>query len=182
MVNFGVVMADIMKKMGYMEKEIGRLRHHVSVLSKRNHWLELEAKEKDEEKEEVAEENAKVAEVAAGKDAVAAEVTLTEITEAEESVVGSGSSVMELDRSVEELSSRISDEDVLVDEKIVPLKVYDLEEKRRLSRELRALGVPARLRGQGAGGRSMGPIRGRGQNFVFGSEVSRGRRQFRERG
>ena len=37
--NFGVVMAEMMGKMGEMEKEIERLRHHVSVLSKRNHHL-----------------------------------------------------------------------------------------------------------------------------------------------
>ena len=37
--NFGVVMAEMVGKMGEMEKEIKRLRHHVSVLSKRNHEL-----------------------------------------------------------------------------------------------------------------------------------------------
>ena len=37
--NFGVVMAEMIGKMGEMEKEIKRLRHHVSVLSKRNHEL-----------------------------------------------------------------------------------------------------------------------------------------------
>ena len=37
--NFGVVMAEMVGKMSEMEKEIKRLRHHVSVLSKRNHQL-----------------------------------------------------------------------------------------------------------------------------------------------
>ena len=37
--NFGVVMAEMVAKMSDMEKEIKRLRHHVSVLSKRNHRL-----------------------------------------------------------------------------------------------------------------------------------------------
>ena len=37
--NFGVVMAEMVMKMGEMEKEIKRLRHHVSVISKRNHRL-----------------------------------------------------------------------------------------------------------------------------------------------
>ena len=37
--NFGVVMAEMVMKMGEMEKEIKRLRHHVSVLSKRNHRM-----------------------------------------------------------------------------------------------------------------------------------------------
>ena len=42
--NFGVVMAEMMGKMGEMEKEIKRLRHHVSVLSKRNHQLMKDGK------------------------------------------------------------------------------------------------------------------------------------------
>ena len=42
--NFGVVMAEMMGKMGDMEKEVKRLRHHVSVLSKRNHQLMKEGK------------------------------------------------------------------------------------------------------------------------------------------
>ena len=37
--NFGVVMAEMIGKMSEMEKEIKRLRHHVSVLSKRNHEM-----------------------------------------------------------------------------------------------------------------------------------------------
>ena len=37
--NFGVIMAEMVEKMSVMEKEIKRLRHHVSVLSKRNHRL-----------------------------------------------------------------------------------------------------------------------------------------------
>ena len=35
--NFGVVMVEMVGKMGDIEKEIKRLRYHVSVLSKRNH-------------------------------------------------------------------------------------------------------------------------------------------------
>ena len=35
--NFGVVIVEMVGKMGEMEKERKRLRHHVSVLSKRNH-------------------------------------------------------------------------------------------------------------------------------------------------
>ena len=42
--NFGVVMAEMMGKMCEMEKEIKRLRHHVSVLSKRNHRLMKDGK------------------------------------------------------------------------------------------------------------------------------------------
>ena len=42
--NFGVVMAEMVMKMGEMEREIKRLRHHVSVLSKRNDQLVKEGK------------------------------------------------------------------------------------------------------------------------------------------
>ena len=42
--NFGVVMAEMVGKMSEMEKEIKRLRHHVSVLSKRNHQLVKDGK------------------------------------------------------------------------------------------------------------------------------------------
>ena len=42
--NFGVVMAEMVGKMSEMEREIKRLRHHVSVLSKRNHQLMKDGK------------------------------------------------------------------------------------------------------------------------------------------
>ena len=42
--NFGVVMTEMMGKMGNIEKEIKRLQHHVSVLSKRNHRLMKDGK------------------------------------------------------------------------------------------------------------------------------------------
>ena len=42
--NFGVVMAEMVMKMGEMEREIKRLRHHVSVLSKRNDRLVKDGK------------------------------------------------------------------------------------------------------------------------------------------
>ena len=44
--NFGVVMAEMVGKMSVMEKEIKRFRHHVSVLSKRNHQLMKNGKSK----------------------------------------------------------------------------------------------------------------------------------------
>ena len=37
--NFGVVMVEMVEKMGLIEKEIKRLRNQVSVLSKRNNEL-----------------------------------------------------------------------------------------------------------------------------------------------
>ena len=70
--NFGVVMAEMIEERMRMEREIKRLRHHVSVLSKRNHELMKDGKsravsfiasdtslrdvESDEEDEEEGEE------------------------------------------------------------------------------------------------------------------------------
>ena len=42
--NFGVVMAEMIEERMRLEKEIKRLRHHVSVLSKRNHQLMKDGK------------------------------------------------------------------------------------------------------------------------------------------
>ena len=42
--NFGVVMAEIVAERLKIEKEIKRLRHHVSVLSKRDHQLMKDGK------------------------------------------------------------------------------------------------------------------------------------------
>ena len=42
--NFGVVMAEMVAERLRMEKEIRRLRHHVSVVSKRNHQLMKDGK------------------------------------------------------------------------------------------------------------------------------------------
>jgi len=42
--NFGVVMAEMVLEMGELRKEVKRLRHHVSVLSKRNDWLVKDGK------------------------------------------------------------------------------------------------------------------------------------------
>ena len=42
--HFGVVMAEMVEERLRLEKEIKRLRHHVSVLSKRNHQLMKDGK------------------------------------------------------------------------------------------------------------------------------------------
>ena len=42
--NFGVVMAEMVEERMKLEKEVRRLRHHVSVLSKRNHQLMKDGK------------------------------------------------------------------------------------------------------------------------------------------
>ena len=171
--NFGVVMAEMFEERMKLEKEIKRLRHHVSVLSKRNNELMKDGKSravapiasvtslcscKGKEKEGVAESEAEVAvevatveaedeagRVAKGKEVEVADdvaddeaVALKEGSEgsgvasvAESEVVseaGEGSSsgsMMEIEEGVEELRSRISDEDVLVDGMIVPLKGYE---------------------------------------------------------
>ena len=170
--NLGVVMAEMFEERRRLELEVKRLRHHVSVLSKRNHELMKEGKsravapiasatslcsEGGEEKEEVAESKAEVAvkvatveaedeasgvvkgkgkEVAEGVAEDEAEVLkegsagsgVASVAESEvmsEAGLGSGGSEMEVDEGVEELRSRISDEDVVVDGKIVPLKGYE---------------------------------------------------------
>jgi len=56
----GLITAKALERVLELEKEVSRLRHHVSVLSKRNHKLELrlgeilEGREREERKEEVA--------------------------------------------------------------------------------------------------------------------------------
>ena len=149
-----------------LEAEVSRLRHHVSVLSKRLHKLDpprskisradskpspdiervilrsesgIGAVEKEgvaEEKPPIEDERRSVAPGVAEEEAEAlkegsAGSVVASVAESEaESGVGEGSSGvdeeerMELDERVSDLRSRISDEDVLVDGKIVPLKGY----------------------------------------------------------
>ena len=93
---------------------------------------------------------------------------------------GSGESVAGWSDRITDLRSRVSDEDVLVGGKIVPLKGYEpgvevvgvgsptvvrdvpRAEQGRQGREV-VLGAPAGPRAQLARGRGMGPSRGRGQ-------------------
>ena len=183
----GLVMADLVRKVMEMEREIGRLRHHVSVLSKREVGLrrELEGKGKGMEgKEEVAGEVAEgmVEEVA---DEVVAGGVAQAPQEAEEggaggSVSGSVGSVAGWSDRMTDLRSRLSDEDVVVGGKIVPLVGYEpgvevvevgsstvVPSAPRAIQELRerevGLGAPAGPRAQLARGRGVGLIRGRGQ-------------------
>ena len=223
--NFGVIMAEMFEEKRKLELEVKRLRHHVSVLSKRNHELMKEGKSRatasiasavslcageGEEKEEVAESEAEVAvkvatveaedeagSVAKGKGREVAEdvaeeeaVALKEesagsgvasVAESEvmsEAGIGSSGSEMEVDGKVEELRSRISDEDVVVDGKVVPLKGYEssglgvrgapLGPKRSYGRgdfvPLGPYGFRNMLGGRGRGG-GMGPSKARGGSF-----------------
>ena len=114
----GLVMAEMARKVMEIEKEIGRLRHHISVVSKREVVLkkELERKGKGKVKEEVAG-------VVAGKSNPAP-------LKAEGSVAGglessSEGSVAIWDRGIADLRSCISDEEVVVGGKIVPMKRYE---------------------------------------------------------
>ena len=52
----GLVALAVLQKIMDLEKEVSKLRHHVSVLSKRNHMLQKEKKRKEEkaERSEVA--------------------------------------------------------------------------------------------------------------------------------
>ena len=167
----GLVMAEMARKMMKMEKEIGRLRHHVSVLSKREVGLkkELEWERKGKEEEEVA----------SGE----AEEEVAESSGLEGSVAGlSGLEEEEVlwDERVTDLRSCISDEDVLVGGKIIPMKGYEpgvevvevgsstvVPKAPRaiqgmIEREV-VLGAPAGPRAREARGRGMGPFRRRGQ-------------------
>ena len=167
-----------------MEKEIGRLRYHVSVLSKREHGLRREMKRKEIEgkREEVA------SVVAEGKVEVVADEVVAVVKAPQEAaggVAGGGGSGSEgsvagwSDRMTD-LRSRVSDEDVLVGGKIIPLRGYEpgvevvevgsstvVPSAPRAIQVMKerevALGAPAGPRAQLAGGRGMGPIRGRGQ-------------------
>ena len=175
----GLVMVEMARKVMEMEREIGRLRHHVSVLSKREVVLkkELERERKGKEKEEVAVEE-EVAEVVAEEYSEAP-------PEAEGSVAGgleSGTegSVKLWDERVADLRSHISDEDVVVGGKIIPMKGYEpgaevveVESSTVVPKAPRAmqgmierevvLGAPAGPRAQMAGGGGTGTKRRRVQ-------------------
>ena len=47
----GLVASAALQKIMDLEKEVSKLRHHVSVLSKRNHMLQKEAEGKEKEGE-----------------------------------------------------------------------------------------------------------------------------------
>ena len=150
-----------------LEAEVSRLRHHVSVLSKRLHKLEpprskisradskpspaieevilrsesgegavgkegvAEEKppkvdEEDRVAEGVAEVEAEESKEESAGSGVASEADTEAVSEAGEGSSGLGEDErMEVDERVSDLRSRISDEDVLVDGKIMPLKGYE---------------------------------------------------------
>ena len=180
----GLVMADMVRKMLEMEKEIGRLRHHVSVLSKREFGLRremgrMEREKKEEVASEVAEGKVEVVavEVVAGGKAPAPQEAAESVAGGEGS--GSGKSVAGWSDRMADLRSRLSDEDVVVGGKIVPLKIYEpgvevvevgsstvVPSAPRTIQELRerevGLRAPAGPRAQSARGRGTGPSGWRG--------------------
>ena len=187
--NFGVVMAEMVMKMGDMEKEIKRLRHHVSVLSKRNHQLMKDGKSRaaspiasDVSHSEVVEEGeADESPVVAEKeeDGQVAEVVAEDVAEA---TLEAGAMAVEFrgKRRRVEMVTGLEDEDVMVGGKIVPLGVLELRREEVvevgsstvvpkaprviqgiIEREV-VLGAPAGPRAQMARGRGVGPIRRRG--------------------
>ena len=127
---------EMAKKWLAKEKEIGRQRYHVLVLSKRELLLKkkLLDMERGKGKEEVAEEVAEE-EVAVEEDGAEAEGWVPEVEAVAEFVAGMESRVavvpdsvlnedkgMGIDQKLACLKVRLSDEDVLVDGKIVHLK------------------------------------------------------------
>ena len=174
----GLVMADLVRKVFEMEREIGRLRHHVSVLSKREVGLRRELEGKGV-REGVAEGRVEVVadEVVAGGTDPAPQEAAEVVAGGEES--GEGSSVAGWSDRMTDLRNRLSDEDVMVGGKIVPVGGYEpglvgvgvgcstvvpcapraMSEGREL-----VLGAPAGPRAQLARGRGKGPSGRRGQS------------------
>lgn len=177
---------EMAKKLLAMEKEIGRLRHHVSVLSKREVVMKrrIGEMEKGKGKEEVAENGAE--EGVAEKNFVAeAEGLVPEAEAVDGSVAGIDSEAsvvpdsvstenegMGMDDGVAGLKDRLSDEDVVVDRKIVPLKGYTPVASDERVRRVEASAPRALLAmvGRGRGRGYLGSASGRG-GVVFGEGI-----------
>ena len=180
---------EMAKKILAMEKEIGRLRHHVSVLSKRELGLKKKllrvekGKEKEEVVESVAERGVAVEEVVVEADglvpeadAVAESVTgmVSEGSVVPDSV-STGNDSMEVDDGVTGLKDSMSDEDVLVDGRMIPLKRYTRVASGERVRRVEASPprVPLAMVGRGRGVELVGGSRGygvgRGHGWSFGT-------------
>ena len=176
------MVVEMAKKVLAMEKEIGRLRHHVLVLSKRELLLKkkLLSVEKGKGKEEVAVEVAgkevaveKVvaeAEVVAEGSGPVAEAVAECVAGMEDGLPMVPDSVttedegMEMNDEVAGLKDRLSDEDVLVDGKIVPIEGYTPVASGERVRRVEASPPRAPLAMVGRGSRRgyMGSAPGRG--------------------
>ena len=180
----GLAASAALEKILGMEKKISRLRHHVSVLSKRNHGLQKELeglRVREEEKEEDEE--------VASREEPEPSVAETVAEPSESDVVADksmGSSVAPMSADEEEVRERVvfddwmadlrdcmSDEDVVVGGKIVPLTGYTPKEEVEVLRTV----VPTGPRGSAplgpavmVGGRrvpdSSGRYVGRGDRWV----------------
>ena len=178
---------EMAKKMLAMEKEIGRLRHHVSVLSKRElvmkkRLLSVEGGKGKEEmvgevagKEVAVEEVVAEAEVVAGGSRPVAEAVAEAVAGMDSGELVVPDSVttrdedMEMDNGLAGLKDRLSDEDVVMDGKIVSLKGYTPVASGKRVRRVEASPPRAPLamvgRGRGRGYLESAPGRG---GVVFG--------------
>ena len=141
----GLAASAALQRILDLEKEVSKLRHHVSVLSKRNHGLKKEMEGMRERGEEEKDE-----EVASQKEPEPAVAeTVAEPSESEEEAESVASSVAPMstegegdvevrkevvfDDRMMDRRDRMSDEDVVVEGRIVPLSGYTpaVEEKVR---------------------------------------------------
>jgi len=145
----GLAASAALEKILNMEKKVSRLRHHVSVLSRRNHGLQKELEglrkdgegvtsQKESEPQVVVEPPELVVEVRVAVEEVhsvaSVEMGPSVASEEVDSVASSGASdkvedvaerrEVEFDDQVSDLRDRMSDEDVVVDGRIVPLSRY----------------------------------------------------------
>ena len=161
----GLAASAALTKILELEKEVSRLRHHVSVLSRRNHGMqkELDGLQKGEEgkDEEVASQKKPEPAVA---ETVAEPSESEEVAECVEESVASSVAPMSTDEDEDEgsegvrervvfdekitdLRDRMSDEDVVVGDKIVPLSGYAPVVEEGLVREEVRTEVPVGPRG-----------------------------------
>ena len=131
----GLAAGAALDKILGMEKEISRLRHHVSVLLKRNHGLQKEMEglrkweeEKDEELASQKEPEPSVVETVA--EPSESDVVAKSVAASEASMEVEKEEVRErvlFDDQMPDLRDRMSDEDVVVEGKIVRLSGYTPE-------------------------------------------------------
>jgi len=143
----GLAASAALEKILIMEGEVSRLRHHVSVPSRRNHGLQKEldglrkdgegvTSQKESEPQVVVEppKPVEVNDVAEAPGVASEEVASSMASEGVDSVASSEASVevvqvggrkeVVFDDRMSDLRDRLSDEDVVVDGRIIPMSGY----------------------------------------------------------
>jgi len=166
----GLAVSTALLKMVDLEREVSRLRHHVSVLSRRNHGPEKELAGLQRVGEGVASQKETEPQVVAEppEPEVVVEVAPSVASDEEDESVASGEPRMEVKEGVRgevvfddrmlDLRDRMSDEDVVVGGKIVPLSGYAPAVEGEVRREVPFLPLgpaamvpvgPSQMRGRG---------------------------------